>query len=156
MVPADYAGRWKGLFEHLIAAKGIAVSHPDLDSVLSRTTNSQGHSSQAIESAIGQAIALENLATLYNKPDLELLDSMVWCIIDDPKFQQGSALDAVALAGSWKLSSLCVIYDGTYDTVSDNIEVDNFKTHGWNVLELVSDENLTITCKLCQCTSRDD
>ncbi|CVL03461.1 related to TRANSKETOLASE [Fusarium mangiferae] len=78
---------------------------------------------------------------------------MIWCVIDDLKFEQGSALNAVALAGSWKLSNLCVIYDGTYDTMSENLEVDNFKTHGWNVLELMSDESLNI---IALCTALND
>ncbi|CZR45059.1 uncharacterized protein FPRO_15766 [Fusarium proliferatum ET1] len=144
MPPIDYAGRWKGLFKHLIAAKGIAVGLPDIASVFSRTTTPHCHSNQAIQSAIGQAIALKNLTMLYNKPDLELVDNMIWCIIDDPKFQQGSALEAVALAGNWKLRNLCVIYDSTYDSISNNLEVNNFKTHGWDVIKLVNDENLTI------------
>ncbi|KAF5696881.1 transketolase [Fusarium globosum] len=139
VVSGHYAGRWKGLFEHLIAAKGIAVGLPDIAS-----------------SAIGQAIALKNLTMLYNKPDLELLDNMIWCIIDDPKFHQGSALDAVALAGNWKLRNLCVIYDSTYDSISNNLEVNNFKTHGWDVIKLVNEENLTIASKFYQGASRDD
>lgn len=91
---------------------------------------------------------------LYNKPGLELLENMIWCIIDDLRFEQGSALNAVALAGSWKLSNLCVIYDGTYDTMSDNLEVGNFRTHGWNVLELMSYESLTVTGEFGQSASR--
>ncbi|KAG4262690.1 hypothetical protein FPRO03_10053 [Fusarium proliferatum] len=156
VVSGHYAGRWKGLFEHLIAAKGIAVGLPDIASVFSRTTTPHCHSNQAIQSAIGQAIALKTLTMLYNKPDLELVDNMIWCIIDDPKFQQGSALDAVALAGNWKLRNLCVIYDSTYDSISNNLEVNNFKTHGWDVIKLVNDENLTIASKFYQGAFRDD
>ncbi|KAI1022230.1 hypothetical protein LB504_007237 [Fusarium proliferatum] len=148
VVSGHYAGRWKHLFEHLIAAKGIAVDSLDVASVLPGNTTLPCHSHQTISSAIGQAIALNNLAMLYNKPGLDLLDNMVWCVIDDLKFEQGSALNALALAGSWKLSNLCVIYDGTYDSMSDKLEVNNFKTHGWNVLELMNDESLTITASL--------
>ncbi|KAI7772351.1 hypothetical protein LZL87_007712 [Fusarium oxysporum] len=122
VVSGHYAGRWEDLFVHLIAAKGLAVDPLGVASVFSRTT------------------------TL---PCLELLDNMIWCIIDDAKFQQDSALKAVALAGSWKLSNLCVIYDSMYDSMSDKLEVNNLKTHGWNVIELVNDDDLTITAKPC-------
>ncbi|KLP04358.1 hypothetical protein CEK26_003584 [Fusarium fujikuroi] len=144
VVSGHYAGRWKGLFEHLIAAQGIIVSLPNIASDLPGTIHTHSDSNKAIEGAIGQAVAFKSLMMLYNKPDLELLDNMIWCIIDDPKFQQGSALDAVALAGSWKLSNLCVIHDSTYDSMSDSLQVKNFKRHGWKVLELVNDENFTI------------
>lgn len=60
-------------------------------------------------SAIGQAIAFKNLAMLYNKPGFELLDNMIWCVIDEVMFQQDSVLKEIALAGSWKLGNLCVI-----------------------------------------------
>jgi dihydroxyacetone synthase len=141
---------------HLIGAKGIAVDPLGVASAFSRTTTLPCHSNQAISSAIGQAIAMRNLTMLYNKPGLELLDNMIWCVIDDAKFQQDSALKIVALAGSWKLSNLCVIYDSMYDSMSDKLEVNNFKTRGWNVIELVNDDDLTITGEFCQCVSRDD
>ncbi|KAF4438374.1 Dihydroxyacetone synthase, partial [Fusarium acutatum] len=148
VVSGHYAGRWQDLFVHLVAAKGIAFEPLRVASVFSRNTGLPCHSNQAISSAIGQAIAVKSLAMLYNKPGLELLDNMIWCIIDDAKFQQDSALSAVALAGSWKLSNVCVIYDVTYDSINNKLETNNFKTHGWNLIELVSDENLTITA-LC-------
>ncbi|KAL5590044.1 hypothetical protein FOVSG1_011911 [Fusarium oxysporum f. sp. vasinfectum] len=148
VVSGHYAGRWRDLFVHLIAAKGIAVDPLGVASVFSRTTTLPCHSNQAISSAIGQAIAMRNLTMLYNKPGLELLDNMIWCVIDDAKFQQDSALKTVALAGSWKLSNLCVIYDSTYDSMSDTLQVNILKTHGWNVIELVNDDDLTITA-LC-------
>ncbi|KAH7205160.1 thiamine diphosphate-binding protein [Fusarium redolens] len=152
VVSGHYAGRWQDLFVHLIGAKGIAVDPLGVASVFSRTTTLPCHSNQAISSAIGQAIAMRNLTMLYNKPGLELLDNMIWCVIDDAKFQQDSALKIVALAGSWKLSNLCVIYDSMYDSMSDKLEVNNFKTRGWNVIELVNDDDLTITA-LCMALS---
>ncbi|KAK2471939.1 hypothetical protein H9L39_15819 [Fusarium oxysporum f. sp. albedinis] len=152
VVSGHYAGRWQDLFVHLIAAKGLAVDPLGVASVFSRTTTLPCHSNQAISSAIGQAIAMRNLTMLYNKPGLELLDNMIWCVIDDAKFQQDSALNTVALAGSWKLSNLCIIYDSMYDSMSDKLEVNNLKTRGWNVIELVNDDDLTITA-LCTALS---
>ncbi|ENH62895.1 Dihydroxyacetone synthase [Fusarium oxysporum f. sp. cubense race 1] len=110
VVSGHYAGRWKDLFVHLIAAKGLAVDPLGVASVFSRTTTLPCHSNQAISSAI------------------------------------------VALAGSWKLSNLCIIYDSMYDSMSDKLEVNNLKTCGWNVIELVNDDDLTITA-LCTALS---
>ncbi|KAF5619555.1 transketolase, partial [Fusarium sp. NRRL 25303] len=148
VVSGHYAGRWKDLFEHLIAAKGIAVDQRDVASVFFRNTTLPCHSHNAISSAIGQAIALKNLKMLYNKPGFELLDNMIWCVIDEVMFERDSVLKEIALAGSWKLGNLCVIYDSMYDAMGNGLEVDKFKTHGWNVIDLASDENLTITA-LC-------
>lgn len=79
---------------------------------------------------------------LYNKPGLELLDNMIWCVIDDTNFQQDSALETVALAGCWRLSNLCVIYDGINGALSPSLDVSKLKTRGWNAIELVNDNDL--------------
>ncbi|KAI8655439.1 TRANSKETOLASE-1 domain-containing protein [Fusarium keratoplasticum] len=71
--------------------------------------------------------------------------NMIWCVIDDAKFQQGSVLEKVALAGCWKLKNLCVIHDGIGGAMSPNLDLSKFKKHGWNVIEVVNDNNLTIS-----------
>ncbi|KAM0438533.1 hypothetical protein ACHAPT_001282 [Fusarium lateritium] len=144
VVSGHYAGRWQDLFVHLIAAKGLTVNPMAVVNVLSRTTPAC-NSSQAVSSSIGLAIAMRNLAMLYNKPGLELLDNMIWCVIDDAKFQQDSAVEAVTLAGCWKLNNICVVYDGTNDSASPNLDVAKLKTRGWNVVKLVNDDDLTAT-----------
>ncbi|RSL40146.1 hypothetical protein CEP53_013560 [Fusarium sp. AF-6] len=143
-----YTSKWQDLFGHLIAAKGYAVDPIRLANVLARTSTPPCHSTQAISNAIGQAIAMKNLAMIYNKPDLEILDNMIWCVIDDAKFLQESALETVALAGCWKLNNLCVIYDGTNDATVPEFDVSKLKTLGWNEIELANDKDLTITA-LC-------
>ncbi|KAI8656324.1 TRANSKETOLASE-1 domain-containing protein [Fusarium sp. Ph1] len=143
-----YTRKWQDLFWHLIAAKGLAVDSIRRASVLSRTSASPCHPTQAISNAIGQAIAMKNLAMLYNKPGLELLDNMIWCIIDDARFQQSSVLETIALAGCWRLNNLCVIYDGIHGTLGPSVDVSKLKMCGWNVIELVNDNDLTVTA-LC-------
>ncbi|EEU34192.1 uncharacterized protein NECHADRAFT_85417 [Fusarium vanettenii 77-13-4] len=140
-----YNSKWQDLFMHLFAAEGLAVDPTRLASVLSRTATPLRHSTQAISNAIGQGIAMKNLAMLYNKPGLELLYNMIWCVIDDANFLQGSTLETVALAGCWRLNNLCVIYDGIQSARSPSVDVSKLKSHGWNVIELVNDNNLTVT-----------
>ncbi|WAO94582.1 TRANSKETOLASE-1 domain-containing protein [Fusarium falciforme] len=137
-----YTSKWQDLFVHLIVSEGFAVDPISLVSVLSRTSTPSCHSTQAISNAIGQAIAMKNLAMLYNKPGLELLDNMIWCVIDDTNFQQDSALETVALAGCWRLNNLCVIYDGINGALSPSVDVSKLKTRGWNAIELVNDNDL--------------
>ncbi|KAM6508663.1 hypothetical protein FSOLCH5_011658 [Fusarium solani] len=93
---------------------------------------------------------MKNLAMLYNKPGLELLDNMIWCVIDDARFQQGGVLETIALAGCWRLSNLCVIYDGIYGTPGPSVDVSKLKKCGWNVIELVNDNDLTVTGEFIQ------
>ncbi|EMT74378.1 Dihydroxyacetone synthase [Fusarium odoratissimum] len=41
-----------------------------------------------------------------------------------------------------------------YDPMSDKLEVNNLKTRGWNVIELVNDDDLTITGGFCHTSRR--
>ncbi|RSL86814.1 hypothetical protein CEP51_002570 [Fusarium floridanum] len=140
-----YSSKWQDLFGHLIAAKGYAVDPIRLSNVLARSSTTPCNPTQAISNAIGQAIAMKNLAMLYNKLGLEILYNMIWCVIDDATFQQEGALETVALAGCWKLNNLCVIYDGNNDATSPELDVSKLKTLGWNEIGLLNDKDLTIT-----------
>ncbi|KAH7125816.1 thiamine diphosphate-binding protein [Dactylonectria macrodidyma] len=145
-----YAGGWQCLFGRLVQAKDIATDQRELPDLLSKNI-SPCHSGQAISSAVGLAIATKNLAALYNKRGFELIDNMIWCFIDENKFQHENALQAITFAGSWKLSNPCVIYDGSdifnHQAGHRNISIANLKASGWNVIE-VADKDPTLCMAL--------
>jgi dihydroxyacetone synthase len=51
---------------------------------------------QGIATAVGLAIASKNLAANFNKPDIEILQSQIYCMTGD-----GCLMEGVALEGSF-------------------------------------------------------
>jgi len=66
---------------------------------------------QGVANAVGLAMATKNLAATYNQPGYDLVNNMTWCMIGDACLQEGVALEAIQLAGHWKLNNLAIVYD---------------------------------------------
>lgn len=98
---------------------------------------------QGISQAVGLAIARENLAATYNRPDITLFDNFTFVIAGDGCMQEGVASEACSLAGTLKLGSLIVLYDfngitidGSTDlSYTENVEM-RFLAYGWQVLKV--------------------
>ena len=107
---------------------------------------STGPLGQGIANAVGMAMAESHLTSLY--PSLaHVLSHYTYVLCGDGDLQEGVALEAMALAGAYKLNKLIVCYDNndvTLDGPLAQSSVDNIKlkaeSMGWNVLE-VSDGN---------------
>ncbi|KAF7555090.1 hypothetical protein G7Z17_g2444 [Cylindrodendrum hubeiense] len=102
-----------------------------------------GPTGQGIDHAVSMAIAMKNLAALYNKPGFEVIENMTWCVVDDPCLQQGVSLEAISVAGHWNLNNLCIIYDsnsipcnGVADAESIKHVETTMRETGWNVIEI--------------------
>lgn len=98
---------------------------------------------QGITNAVGLAMATKNLAATYNKPGYDLVDNTTWCMIGDACLQEGVALEAIQLAGHWKLNNLVVIYDNNQITCDGSVDLCNtedfnakMRACGWEVLEV--------------------
>lgn len=107
---------------------------------------STGPLGQGIANAVGMAMAERHLCGLY--PNLEnVLSHYTYVLCGDGDLQEGVALEAMALAGSYKLSKLIVCYDNNDVTLDgplaqssiDNIQM-KAESMGWNVV-LVDDGN---------------
>lgn len=107
---------------------------------------STGPLGQGIANAIGMAMAERHLCGMY--PNLEnVLSHYTYALCGDGDLQEGIALEAMALAGAYKLSKLIVCYDNndvTLDGPLSQSSIDNIQMKveamGWNVL-LVDDGN---------------
>ena len=107
---------------------------------------STGPLGQGIANAVGMAMAERHLVT--SNPNLaHLLEHYTFALCGDGDLQEGIALEAMALAGIYKLNKLIVCYDNndvTLDGPLSNSSIDNVKAKveamGWNVLE-VADGN---------------
>ena len=88
------------------------------------------------------------MAAHYNRPGFEkLIDFNVYALCGDGDMMEGITSEAASLAGHWKLSNLCWIYDNNHITIEGNTALaftedvaTRFLAYGWNVTR-VSDAN---------------
>ncbi|KAM3419986.1 hypothetical protein BST61_g3298 [Cercospora zeina] len=133
---------WEQLLTyHSIRFDSITPGHPEIE--IDGVELTTGPLGQGIANAVGLAMATKHLGAQYNKPGYELVNNMTWCTIGDACLQEGVGMEAIQLAGHWKLNNLCVVFDrnevtcdGTVDIAqSDDINL-KMKACGWNVLEV--------------------
>lgn len=94
---------------HSTRTDSICPGHPEIENDGIEVTT--GPLGQGIANAIGLAMATKHLGTVYNRPGFPLVNNTTWCMIGDACLQEGVALEAIQLAGHWKLNNLVVIYD---------------------------------------------
>ncbi|KAF5619557.1 transketolase [Fusarium sp. NRRL 25303] len=152
-----HACLWQYLFMHLVGVKSMTLEqlksyhstktdslcpgHPEIENEGVEVTT--GPLGQGVANAVGLAMATKNLAATYNKPGVELVNNMTWCMIGDACLQEGVGLEAVSLAGHWRLNNLCIIYDNNSITCDGTADVANtedinakMEATGWNVLNV--------------------
>jgi transketolase len=121
--------------------------HPEyrLTSGVETTTGPLG---QGVSNSVGMAASARWMGAHYNKPGFEkLVDFNVYAICGDGDMMEGISGEAASLAGHWKLSNLCWIYDNNKITIEGNTSLafsedvaDRFIGYGWNVTR-VGDAN---------------
>ncbi|KAL9561626.1 hypothetical protein ACKAV7_014182 [Fusarium commune] len=152
-----HACLWQYLFMHLVGVKSMTLDqlksyhstktdslcpgHPEIENEGVEVTT--GPLGQGVANAVGLAMATKNLGATYNKPGYELVNNMTWCMIGDACLQEGVGLEAVSLAGHWRLNNLCIIYDNNSITCDGTADVANtedinakMEATGWNVLDV--------------------
>ena len=99
--------------------------------------------------SVGMAVGARWKAHHFNRDDLELFDYRVFVICSDGDMMEGVSSEAASLAGHWKLSNLCWIYDRNHISIEGNTDLsftenvaERFSAYGWNVLH-VTDANDT-------------
>ena len=126
--------------------KSITPGHPEfgLAPGIETTTGPLG---QGFSNAIGMAIAQEYLGSLFNKPDLKILDHFIYGICSDGDLMEGISHESASLAGHLKLGKLIFFYDDNGITIdgktslafSEDIKK-RFEAYNWQVLN-ISDVN---------------
>src|SRR3954462_3202910 len=132
--------------EHFRQLDSRAAGHPEYHwtSGVETTTGPLG---QGVGTSIGMAIASLWLAATYNRPGYELFDFNVYVIASDGDMMEGVSYEAASLAGHYRLSNLCWIYDNNRITIDGSTELtfsddvaSRFMAQGWNVTR-VGDAN---------------
>ncbi|NWG27584.1 MAG: transketolase [Ignavibacteriaceae bacterium] len=129
--------------------KSITAGHPEygLAPGVETTTGPLG---QGFANAVGMAIAQEYLGSLFNKPDIKILDHYIYGICSDGDLMEGISHEAASLAGHLKLGKLIFFYDDngiTIDgktslTFSEDIKI-RFEAYGWQVLNIYDVNDLS-------------
>ncbi|KAF4122309.1 dihydroxyacetone synthase [Geosmithia morbida] len=126
---------------HSARYDSFCPGHPEIEHEGIEVTT--GPLGQGIANAVGLAMATKNLAATYNRPGYDLINNTTWCMIGDACLQEGVALEAIQLAGHWKLNNLVVIYDNNQVTCDGSVDLCNtedvnakMRACGWNVLDI--------------------
>jgi dihydroxyacetone synthase len=73
----------------------VAHAHPEIECPAVEVTT--GPLGQGIANAVGLAIASKNLAANFNKPDIKVVQSRIYCITGDGCLMEGVALEGKLL-----------------------------------------------------------
>lgn len=126
---------------HSSRTDSFCPGHPEIEHEGIEVTT--GPLGQGIANAVGLAMATKHLGAVYNKPGFDVVDNTTWCMIGDACLQEGVALEAISLAGHWKLNNLVVIYDNNQITCDGSVDMCNnedvnakMAASGWNVIDI--------------------
>ena len=126
---------------HSKRTDSICPGHPEIENEGIEVTT--GPLGQGVANAVGLAMATKQLAATYNKPGYALVDNMTFCMIGDACLQEGVALEAIQLAGHWKLDNLAIIYDNNQITCDGSVDMvctedinAKMRACGWNVIDV--------------------
>jgi transketolase len=95
---------------------------------------------QGLATSVGMALASRWAAATFNRPGFEMFDFDAYALCGDGCMMEGISTEAASLAGHWKLSNLCWIYDSNKITIEGHTDLafsedvaTKFMGLGWNV-----------------------
>lgn len=104
---------------------------------------------QGFATAVGMAIAREQLAARFAEGGQPLFDYRTWVLASDGDLMEGVAAEAASLAGHLRLGSIKVLYDANRISIDGSTdlafteEVDRrFAAYGWRVFEVADGNDL--------------
>lgn len=126
---------------HSDRVDALCPGHPEIEHEGIEVTT--GPLGQGIANAVGLAMATKNLAATYNRPGYDVVSNHTWCMIGDACLQEGVALEAISLAGHFRLNNLTVIYDNNQITCDGSVDLTNTEdinakmiASGWDVIDV--------------------
>jgi transketolase len=104
---------------------------------------------QGVATSVGMAVAAKWMAQYYNRPGFDMFNYSVYALCGDGCIMEGISSEAASLAGHWKLSNLCWIYDSNQITIEGHTALafsedvaTRFLGYGWNVTRVGDANNL--------------
>ena len=150
---------WQYMFLHLTGYKSMTFEqlksyhssrpdslcpgHPEIE--IDGVEVTTGPLGQGLANAVGLAMASAHLGAVYNRPGYEVVGNMTYCTVGDACLQEGVGMEAIQVAGHFRLRNLVVLYDnnqitcdGSVDMVNSGEDIDaKMRACGWNVLDIL-------------------
>ncbi|KAK9321383.1 Transketolase, thiamine diphosphate binding domain-containing protein [Lipomyces orientalis] len=121
--------------------ESFCPGHPEIEHPGVEVTT--GPLGQGIANAVGLAVASKQLAATYNREGFPVVNNTTWCMVGDACLQEGVALEAISLAGHFKLNNLVVMYDNNQITCDGSVDLTNtedinakMRACGWQVIDV--------------------
>ena len=112
---------------------------------------STGPLGQGIGNAVGFALAEAHLASVFNKPDYNVVDHFTYVLCGEGCLEEGLGYEACSFAGTQKLGKLILLYDKNNITIEGDINtnfnediVTRFNSQGWQVIRVPDANDLVI------------
>ncbi len=123
---------------------------------------STGPLGQGLASAVGLAMAERHLVKTYS--NIDVLDHYTYVLCGDGDLEEGVAIEAMSLAGLYKLNKLIVCYDSNDVTLDgplaqSNVENAKMKAESmnWNVIEVKDGNDVeAIDAAICQAKAQNE
>ncbi|KAI1334581.1 putative transketolase [Xylariaceae sp. FL0016] len=119
----------------------LCPGHPEIEHEGIEVTT--GPLGQGVANAVGLAMATKHLAATFNRPGYDVVSNHTWCMIGDACLQEGVALEAISLAGHFRLNNLTIVYDNNQITCDGSVDLTNtedvnekMKACGWNIIDI--------------------
>jgi transketolase len=102
---------------------------------------------QGFANGVGIAIAERHLASVFNRPEHEIVNHFTYGIVSDGDLMEGVSHEAASLAGHLGLGKLIYLYDDNHISIEGSTEIaftedrlKRFAAYGWHVQQ-VTDGN---------------
>jgi dihydroxyacetone synthase len=126
---------------HSSREDSLCPGHPEIEHEGIEVTT--GPLGQGVANAVGLAIATKHLAAEFNQPGHDIVTNHTWCMVGDACLQEGVALEAISLAGHFKLNNLTVVYDNNQVTCDGSVDLTNsedvnakMRATGWDIIDI--------------------
>lgn len=119
------------------------AGHPEYDLAygIEMTTGPLG---QGLATAVGMALAEKILAAKYNQENYPVIDHYTYVFCGDGDLMEGVSHEACALAGTWQLNKMIVIWDDNNISIDGPVQdwmttnvAQRFKAYGWHVIDAI-------------------
>lgn len=99
---------------------------------------------QGLANAVGMALAEQQLAATYNRPEHNIIDHNTYVFVGDGCLMEGISHEVCSLAGTLKLGKLIVLYDDNNISIDGELSswysedvAKRFEAYGWHVVSVV-------------------
>ncbi|MCH5148207.1 MAG: transketolase [Clostridiales bacterium] len=124
--------------------------HPEYG-VTDGVETSTGLLGQGLATAVGFAVAEAHLASIFNRPNYNVVDHYTYVLCGDGCLEEGISYEACSFAGTQKLGKLILLYDRNSITIEGDISTaftedpaTRFAAQGWQVIRVPDANDLTV------------